>query len=114
MSVFNRINALLLSFLLMAPLAPIQAKTKKDDHYLTEGRVHEVKKEWDEALADYEKALSEDPAELIYQMAAQKARFQAAQGHVDKGLKIRDAGRLGDALVEFQKAYEINPTTAVA
>jgi len=98
----------------MAPLAPIQAKTRKGDRYLAEGRAHEVKKEWDAALASYEAALSEDPAELLYQMAAQKARFQAAQAHIDQGLKIRDQGKLGDALLEFQKAYQINPTTAVA
>jgi general secretion pathway protein D len=114
MPLFNRIVAVFASFLLLAPVAPVQAKTRKGDRYLTQGRAHEAKKEWDAALADYERALAEDPAELVYQMAVQKARFQAAQGHIDFGLKIREQGRLGDALIEFQKAYAINPTTAVA
>ena len=47
-------------------------------------------------------------------MAAQKARFQASQMHVDLGLKARGQGQLGDALLEFQKAYAINPGSTVA
>ena len=47
-------------------------------------------------------------------MAAEKARFQAAQNHVDEGLKIRAKGQLGEAMLEFQKAYAINPGSSVA
>lgn len=47
-------------------------------------------------------------------MGAQKARFQAAQIHVDRGVKVRAAGQLGEALIEFQRAYTINPGSSVA
>ncbi len=114
MSFFNRLLAVLLSAAMIAPIAPLEAKTRKGDKYLAEGRIHEVKKEWDEALTSYEKALSEDPAEVIYQMAVQKARFEASQMHVDAGLKIRATGQLVDALMEFQKAYAIFPGSVVA
>jgi general secretion pathway protein D len=99
---------------LLAPMAPLEARTKKGDKFLGQGRVHEEKREWDAALSDYEKALSEDPGELVYQMAAEKARFQAGQNHVNEGVKIRGTGQLGEALLEFQKAYMINPSSAVA
>ncbi len=99
---------------MLAPALPLEAKTRKGDRYLAEGRVHEAKKEWDAALEDYEKALSEDPAELVYQMAVEKARFQDGQVHIDNGLKLRAQGQLGDALVEFQKAFAINPSSAIA
>src|SRR3954471_1628856 len=82
MSFFNRLTAILLTALLIGPMVPIEAKTRKGDHYLAEGRSHEAKREWDAALDAYEKALSEDPSELMYQMAAEKARFQAGQNHV--------------------------------
>ena len=71
--------------MLIVPIAPLQAKTRKGDKFLAEGRVHETKKEWDAALEVYEKALKEDPAEIVYQMAADKARFQASQSHVTRG-----------------------------
>jgi len=111
---FNRLTAVVLAAALMAPAVPLEARTKKGDKYLALGRSSEAKKEWDAALDSYEKALSEDPSDMVYQMAAEKARFQASQGHVDKGLKIRSQGLLGEALLEFQKAYALNPGSAVA
>ena len=90
-------------------------RTRKGDKYLAEGRGEEAKKDWDAALESYEKALSEDPADLDYQMAAQKARFQAAQMHVDKGLQLTRSGSVAaKRLLEFQKAYAISPGSAVA
>src|SRR5580700_6649829 len=98
---FNRLTTVLLAAAMLVPIAAIEARTKKGDKYLAEGRAHEDKKEWDAALESYEKALSEDPGEMVYQMATQKVRFQASQAHVDNGLKIRSQGLLGEALLEF-------------
>ncbi len=114
MSFFNRLIAVIVSCALLGPLSPLQAKTKKGDKFLSEGQIHEAKKEWDAALDDFEKALSEDPAELLYQMAADRGRFHASQAHVEKGLTIRSQGKLGDALLEFQKAYAISPGLIIA
>src|SRR3954468_2396749 len=114
MSFFNRLTAVFLVGFMIGPMAPLQARTRKGDKLLAEGRSHEAKREWDGALDAYEKALSEDPSEMLYQMAAEKARFQAAQNHVNEGLRIRSKGQLGEALLEFQKAYEINPGSAVS
>ena len=110
----NRLTAVVLAAALIAPAFPLEARTKKGDKYLATGRASEAKKEWDAALESYEQALSEDPADVVYQMAAQKARFQAAQAHVDKGLKTRNQGLLGEALLEFQKSYAINPGSSIA
>ena len=114
MSFFNRLVAVFLAVALIGPVAPLPAKTRKGDRYLAQGRVHEEKKEWDAALESYEQALSEDPSESVYQMAAQKARFQTSQMHVGLGLKARAQGQLGDALLEFQKAFAIDPGSMVA
>jgi general secretion pathway protein D len=114
MSFFNRLTAVILVGILFGPVIPLQARTKKGDKFLAAGRAAEAKKDWDAALEQYEKALSEDPADVFYQMAAQKCRFQTAQMHVDKGLKTRNQGQLGDALLEFQRAYAINPASSAA
>ena len=111
---FNRLTAVVLAAALIAPAVPLEARTKKGDKYLATGRASEAKKDWDAALESYEQALSEDPSDVVYQMAAEKARFQAAQMHIDKGLKTRNQGLLGEALLEFQKSYAINPGSAAA
>jgi general secretion pathway protein D len=114
MHFFNRLTATFLTAALAVPLVPLEAKTRKGDKYLGEGRIHEVRKEWDAALDSYLKALAEDPAEMVYQIAVDKVRFQAAQHHVDQGLKIRANGQLGEALLQFQRALVINPSSSVA
>jgi len=111
---FKQLTAVVVSCAMLGPLMPLQAKTKKGDKFLAEGQIHEAKKEWDAALDSYEKALSEDPAELLYQMAADRGRFHAGQSHVEKGLTLRTHGQLGEALLEFQKAYEISPGLTIA
>src|SRR3974390_3405341 len=87
MYLFNRLTAIVMTAVLLGPMLPLEAKTKKGDKYLAEGRVHEQKKEWDAAMESYDLALSEDPADIVYQMASTKVHFQAAQSHIDKGLK---------------------------
>ncbi len=111
---FNRLTAVVLSLALLAPVAPLEAKTKKGDRYFAEARTEEAKKNWDAALADYEKAFAEDPDEIMYQMGVDKARFHAGQAHVERGLTVRGQGQLGEALIEFQKAYAIYPGSAIA
>jgi general secretion pathway protein D len=114
MSFFNRLVAVLVAAVLAAPVVPLEAKTRKGDKYFAEGRASEAKKDWDKALESFEKALSEDPSEIVYQMAAQKTRFQASEAHLDKGLTVRSQGLLSEALVEFQRAYGLNPGSAIA
>jgi general secretion pathway protein D len=111
---FNRLVAVIGIGALLGPMLPLEARTRKGDRYLAEGRAHEAKKEWDAALESYEKALSTDPADLDYQMATTKARFQASAVHQDQGTKLRAQGQLGEALLEFQKAFAINPSSSVA
>ena len=57
MYLFNRLTAIVLTAVLLGPMLPLEAKTKKGDKFLAEGRVHEQKKEWDAALEAYDKAL---------------------------------------------------------
>src|SRR5215471_18234605 len=114
MSFFNRLTAIAMIAILTGPLVPLQAKNRKGDKYFAEGRAHEVKKEWDAALAAFQQALTEDPTDILYQMALEKIRFQASQFHVETGLKLRSQGLLGDALLEFERAYAILPGSSAA
>jgi len=114
MLLLKRLAVVSLAVALLGPFPPLEARTRKGDKLLAQGKQAELKKDWDTALNFYEQALSEDPADVAYQIAAGGARFQASQGHLDRGLKIRAQGLLGEALLEFQKAFAINPASAAA
>lgn len=92
----------------------LQARTRKGDKLEAEARAAELRKDWDPAISFAERALSEDPADVGYQLTASRMRFYAAQFHLDQGLKLRAQGQLEQALVEFQKGYGINPSSALA
>ena len=92
----------------------LDARTRKGDRLMAQSRAAEVAKDWDKALAFAEEALSEDPADIAYQLATTRLRFYTGQYHVDEGRRLRDQGQLEEALAQFQKAYGINPALAMA
>ncbi len=100
--------------LLVAAATAADASTRKGDKLFAQGRKAEDRKEWDKALDFYEQALSEDPADQGYRLATQRVRFQASEYHVKQGLKLRESGQLDQALAQFEKAYAIDPSSAIA
>ena len=41
-------------------------------------------------------------------------RFLAGQAHVEAGMRLKNNGQLEQALVEFQRAYSLDPGSAIA
>jgi len=78
------------------------------------GSKAEALKDYDTALDDYNKALQTAPNNTEYKLRAARARFEAAQWHVDQGRRFRDQANLDLALAEFRKAQMIDPSSAVA
>jgi len=78
------------------------------------GTKAEALHDYDTALDYYNKALQTSPTSTEYQLRAARARFEAAQWHVDQGRRIRDQGSLELSLAEFRKAQMIDPSSAVA
>src|SRR5262249_33012178 len=100
---------------LLAPMtAPLEARTKNGDRLLQAGRAAEIRKQYDVALNLFEQPLSEDPGDPGYQLAMRRARFQAGQAHVERGLKLRADRHTAEALAEFEKAYAIDPSSTIA
>ncbi|MDX2150214.1 MAG: cohesin domain-containing protein [Bryobacteraceae bacterium] len=100
--------------LILTVWTPAEARTKKGEKLVEEGRKLEAKKDWDAALEKYDAALMTDPADPMYQILTRRVRFQAAQMHVDRGQKLREAGQLKEALDAFMKAYAIDPASGIA
>ncbi len=93
---------------------PAEGRTRKGDRFLKQAQAAEVKKDWDAALEFYLQAVDEDPRDTEYLIGLQRVRFQASSQHVDRGMKIREAGKLEEAIGEFQKAIIADPSSALA
>jgi general secretion pathway protein D len=103
-----------LAILLLLPLVPLVAKTRKGDKLRNEARTEELKGNYDHALELAEQAVKEDASDPAYLLEARRVRFEAGVAHVSNGHRMRDGGHLEEALAEFQKAYSIDPSSDMA
>ena len=78
------------------------------------GLEYEQLKNYDAALQSYEEALSADPGNAKYRLYFERARFQAAMSHFDQGRRFREEGRLEEALQEFRRSVQIDPSIVAA
>ena len=99
---------------LLLPVNSLDAHTRQGDKYLKLGREAEARKDYDKAIEYYDKAVHEDPQDPGYQMGSRRAHFAASQVHVQEGLKLKKAAELEKALVEFQRAFTVDPSSAIA
>lgn len=74
----------------------------------------ESQNNYDEAFQAYSQAHAEKPKDARYFTAFTRLRFYAAMEHLRKGQALRDSGKLQEAMVEFQRAAEIDPTNFTA
>src|SRR6266850_2541072 len=86
----------------------------KGNQQYSAGAKAESLKDYDTALENYNKALQAEPNNTEYKLKAARARFEAAQWHVDQGRRLREQSNLELALGEFRKAAMIDPSSAVA
>jgi general secretion pathway protein D len=114
--ILRKLAAYLCLITLLAPTfsTPLLAKDKKADELVKQGRQAEIRREYEKALELYEQAMTIDPADAQYQIAAKRVRFQAGAARIEAGVKLRQAGKLEEALDSFQKAYAIDPSSAIA
>jgi len=82
--------------------------------YFQKGRKAELRKDWDTALINYQRAVQSRPANAEYQLREAHARMEASQFHLEKGKKLLEQQRTSDAMGEFQKAASIDPGNQAA
>lgn len=111
---FRRLTASLLAALLLCPPLPLLARTRKGDKLRNQARTEEIKGNYDQALVLARQAVETDPADPAYLLEMRRVRFEAGVSHIGAGQKLRNSGRLDDALAEFQKAAEIDPSSDMA
>jgi general secretion pathway protein D len=106
--------ALLLVLLLSLPPVPAEGKTRKGEKLRAEARAEEMKGNIDGALELAEQAFAQDAGDPSYNLLVRRIRFEAAAIHVKNGQKLRSAGKLDQALAEFEKAFGIDPASDIA
>jgi len=102
----------LLSCLLILLIAPAIAESAKSLY--NKGKIAEQRQNYEQAYDYYKQAYDQRPQDLSYRSAYERLRFLAGASHVHRGQLLREAGRLEEALAEFQKAADIDPSSAIA
>ena len=87
---------------------PATADKAKD--LFKQGQDAEARQNYETAYELYKQAYDLKPRDLRYRAAFERARFEAAASIVHRGQKLRDDGKLDEAVAEFQKAVAIDPS----
>jgi general secretion pathway protein D len=103
--------ALLLSLVAAFTLHALADKAK--DLY-GKGQDAEARQNYEAAYGFFKQAYDLKPKDLRYRTAFERVRFEAAAQIVHRGQKLRDDGKLDDAVAEFQKALSIDPSLFMA
>ena len=102
------------STILWTSIVPADAKTRKGEKYYKAGREAEHAMDQEKALDLYEQALKEDRGDTAYMMAVRRTRFEAAAVRINKAQKLREAGKVEEAMLEFEQAFLMDPSSSLA
>jgi len=103
--------ALLLLLVAVVTLPAIADKAK--DLY-AKGQDAEARQQYVVAYDFFKQAYDLKPKDLRYRTSFERIRFEAAAAIVHNGQKLRDDGKLDEAVAEFQKALAIDPSLFIA
>jgi general secretion pathway protein D len=83
-------------------------------HLLRQAEQAEAGQDWDRAVARYIDLAERDPGNVRWRSALLRARMRAAQEHFTTGRRYLDAGSPERALVEYERAVQLDPTNQYA
>src|SRR3989475_5287907 len=78
------------------------------------GKDAEQRQDYEKAYDFYKQAYDQKPKDLQFRAAFERMRFLAGASHVHRGQLLREGGKLQEAMAEFQKAAEIDPSSSIA
>jgi general secretion pathway protein D len=79
-----------------------------------EGRKAELRKDYDQAVIDYRKALQYQPENTKYMISEKLARTHAGYFHMNQGMRLLAEGRKDEAMGEFKRAASVDPSNETA
>ena len=72
----------------------------------------EQRQDYDVAVAEYTNLLREHPDDANVRLGLERAKVRASADHFRSGRRFEATGKLDQALVEFELALELNPTSS--
>ena len=99
---------------LLVLLAILPAIADKAKTIYEKGQDAEARQNYEAAYDLYKQAYDLKPRDLRYRTSFERMRSKAALSIVHHAQVIRDEGKLQDAVVEFQKALQIDPSLFIA
>lgn len=79
-------------------------------YYYKLGLQAEMSKNWEEAIAQYEKAVQENPREYVYKAALARAKFSASLTQLQEARRLAAQGDKEGALKAYEKALGYDPS----
>jgi general secretion pathway protein D len=95
---------------LLVVLAILPAIADKAKTMYGKGQDAEARQNFEAAYEFYRQAYDLKPKDLRYRTSFERMRSKAAQTIVHHGVVLRDQGKMEEALAEFQKAAQIDPS----
>ncbi len=99
---------------LLVVVAILPAIADKAKSIYDKGQDAEARQNYEAAYDLYKQAYDMKPKDLRYRASFERLRFKAAATIVHRGQKLREDGKLQEAVVEFQKAVQIDPSLFIA
>ncbi|HEX4487880.1 MAG TPA: tetratricopeptide repeat protein, partial [Terriglobales bacterium] len=102
------------AILVLVAAATLPVLADKAKTLYKQGQDAEARQNYEQAFEDYKQAFDLKPKDLLYRQGFERMRFLAGASHVHRGQLLREAGKMEEALAEFQKAAEIDPSSSIA
>src|ERR1700733_6951626 len=99
---------------LLVVVAILPAIADKAKTAYEKGQDAEARQNYEGAYEFFKQAYDLKPKDLRYRTSFERMRFKAAASVVHHGQLLREEGKLQEALAEFQKAAQIDPSLFIA
>ncbi len=98
----------------LVALVALPALADKAKDLYAKGQDAEARQNYEAAYDFFRQAYDLKPKELRYRAAFERTRFEAGAAVVHRGQKLREDGKLDEAVAQFQKALQIDPSSFIA
>jgi general secretion pathway protein D len=102
------------AIVLLVVVAILPAIADKAKTIWEKGQDAEARQNYEAAYDLYKQAYDLKPKDLRYRTSFERMRSKAALTIVHRGQKLREDGKLQEAIAEFQKALQIDPSLFIA
>ncbi|MGA3106558.1 MAG: cohesin domain-containing protein [Terriglobales bacterium] len=109
-----RVSRVLLVVLLLPLIITALSASETASSAFERGKKEEASQNYEEAYLAYKVAYTLQPSNIAYRSSATRLQFLAAAVKVHRGIRLRDAGDLKEALLQFEVALQIDPSSAIA